>query len=172
MPSGPAEAHDLGRSVHGVTVIREETRPMIRSFARLALPIAAGAFVACAIVQVFLAGLGVFDDPGSFITHREFGYMFGWLTLVILVLSLVGRAPRRIIGLSVLLLVLFTFQSIFVALRADMPAFAALHPLNGFAILGAGIVLTREAWTVRRVPAADAAASGASTVAAGDLADA
>jgi len=145
---------------------------MIRSFARLALPIAAGAFVACAIIQVFLAGLGVFDDPNSFITHREFGYMFGWLTLVILVLALVGRAPRRIIGLSVLLLVLFAFQSIFVALRADMPAVAALHPLNGFAILGVAILLTRAAWATRSVPAADPAASGASTVATGDLADA
>ena len=56
---------------------------MIRSFSRRALPIAAGAFVACAVVQVFLAGLGVFDDPRSFITHREFGYVFGWLTLII-----------------------------------------------------------------------------------------
>ncbi len=36
---------------------------MIRSISRQLLPIAAGAFVACAIVQVFLAGLGVFDNP-------------------------------------------------------------------------------------------------------------
>jgi hypothetical protein len=122
---------------------------MIRSITRLALPIAAGAFVACAILQVFLAGLGVFDDPSAFITHREFGYTFGWLTLAILVLALIGRAPRRMIGLSVLLLVLFTFQSVFVALRADLPVIAALHPLNGFAILGVGVVISREAWAVR-----------------------
>jgi len=141
---------------------------MIRSFARLALPVASGLFVLCAVVQVFLAGLGVFDDPRSFITHREFGYVFGWLTLVILVLALVGRAPRRIVGLSVLLLVLFTFQSIFVALRADMPGIAALHPLNGFAILAVGVVMTREAWAVRRVAAADPAESRAASVAARD----
>ena len=141
---------------------------MIRSFARLALPVASGLFVLCAVVQVFLAGLGVFDDPRSFITHREFGYVFGWLTLVILVLALVGRAPRRIVGLSVLLLVLFTFQSILVALRADMPGIAALHPLNGFAILAVGVVMTREAWAVRRVAAADPAESRAASVAARD----
>jgi hypothetical protein len=119
------------------------------TFARRALPFAAGAFVACAVIQIFLAGLGVFDDPGAFITHREFGYTFGWLTLVILVLAIVGRTGRRLVGLSALLLVLFSLQSVFVALRADLPAVAALHPLNGFAILLVAIVLTRQSWAVR-----------------------
>ena len=131
---------------------------MIRSISRLILPIAAGAFVACAFVQVFLAGLGVFDDPKSFITHREFGYMFGWLTLAILVLALIGRAPRRITGLSVLLLVLFTLQSVFVALRTDFPAVAALHPVNGFLITFLAIVLARDAWLERRASTEGAAA--------------
>ena len=130
---------------------------MIRTITRRALPIVAALFVACALVQVFLAGLGVFDDPKSFITHREFGYTFGWLTLAILVLALVGRAPRRIVGLSVLLLVLFTMQSVFVAIRADYPAIAALHPVNGFLILGVAVVITRESWLARRAPAPDVA---------------
>jgi len=125
-------------------------RAMLRSVSRQVLPVVAAAFVACAVVQVFLAGLGVFDDPRSFVTHREFGYLFGWLTLVILVLALVGRSPRPVKGLCVLLLVLFAFQSVFVALRADLPAIAALHPLNGFAILGVGVMITRAAWAVRR----------------------
>jgi len=137
---------------------------MIRSVARQALPFAAAAFVACAVLQIFLAGLGVFDDPKSFITHREFGYTFGWLTLLILVLALLGRAPRRLTGLSVLLLVLFALQSVFVALRTDYPSVAALHPLNGFAILGVSIVLTRQAWAVRRVLAPET--TTVSTVAA------
>jgi len=141
---------------------------MLWSFARLALPVAAGAFVACAVVQVFLAGLGVFDDPKAFISHREFGYMFGWLTLLILVLALAGRASRRITGLGVLLLVLFAFQSVFVALRADLPAIAALHPLNGFAILGVGVVITRESWAVRRAATLGRAATDATHRAIGD----
>jgi uncharacterized protein DUF6220 len=126
-------------------------RAAMATFARRALPFIAGAFVACTVIQVFLAGLGVFDDPGSFITHREFGYTFGWLTLVILVLAIVGRTGRRIIGLSVLLLVLFTLQSVFIALRTDMPAVAALHPLNGFLIMLTSIVLTRVSWQARHV---------------------
>ncbi len=126
---------------------------MIRSLVRRALPIAAAAFVACAVVQVFLAGLGVFDDPKAFVSHREFGYLFGWLTLVVLVFALLGRSPRRIVGLCVLLLVLFAFQSVFIALRVDYPAVAALHPVNGFAIILVGIAITRSAWATRAVAA-------------------
>jgi hypothetical protein len=129
---------------------------MVRSFTRTAYPVVAGLFVACAVIQVFLAGLGVFDDPDAFITHRNFGYLFGWLTLVLLVIALVGRMPRRYVGLAVLILVLFSLQSVFVALREDMPAVAALHPLNGFFILG---VATYAAWTSWKARAADVPAS-------------
>jgi hypothetical protein len=121
--------------------------------ARRTHPIVTAIFAACAAIQVFLAGLGVFDDPRSFVTHREFGYLFGWLTLVVLVLALVGRLPRRLTGMSALLLVLFALQSVFVALRVDLPGVAALHPLNGFAILGLAVVTARASWRVRRLPA-------------------
>ena len=131
---------------------------MITSGARRAHPSVTAAFAACAAVQVFLAGLGVFDDPRAFITHREFGYLFGWLTLAVLVLALVGRLPRRIAGMSATLLVLFALQSVFVALRADLPAVAALHPLNGFAILGLGVLTAKASWAVGRGPAETATA--------------
>lgn len=126
---------------------------MARSIARAILPYLVGLFLACGVIQVFLAGLGVFDTPGAFITHREFGYTFGWLTLLILVAALVGRLPRRIVGGAVLLLVLFALQSVFVALRGTLPAVAALHPLNGFAILAISGVLVRATWALRREPA-------------------
>jgi hypothetical protein len=147
---------------------------MIRSLSRQALPFVAAAFVACAVVQVFLAGLGVFDDPRAFITHRGFGSLFGWLTLVILVLALLGRTPRRITGLCALLLLLFTVQSVLPELRADLPKIAALHPVNGFAILFVGITITRSAWAVRReaaleVAAAETVATAASLTASRDL---
>ncbi|HYH91588.1 MAG TPA: DUF6220 domain-containing protein [Candidatus Saccharimonadales bacterium] len=125
---------------------------MIRSFARQAHPVVGAIFIACVVVQVFLAGLGVFDDPRTFLTHRDFGYTFGMLTLVLLVLALVGREPRRVTGLSALLLVLFAFQSVFIALRADQPVLAALHPVNGFLILLVAVAVTRVSWAVRRVP--------------------
>lgn len=150
---------------------------MLRTFAQRALPAVAAVFTACSVVQVFLAGLGVFEGPAAFITHREFGWTYGWLTLAILVLALAGRAPRRITAAAVLLLVLFAMQSVLVALRTEMPALAALHPLNGFAILGIGGLVARASWLARRAyPAsegADPAPGGAGRARAGaDLAPA
>jgi mercuric ion transport protein len=125
---------------------------MIRASARLALPIVGAAFVACLAIQVFLAGLGVFDDPRSFITHREFGYGIGLLTLAMLVLALVGRSSRLVATGSALMLVQFAMQSVFIALRDTAPAVAALHPVNGFLILLVAVLVTRVAWLERRVP--------------------
>jgi hypothetical protein len=75
--------------------------------------------------------------------------MFGWLTLVMLVLAIVGRVPRRLLGLVGLTLVLFALQSVFVVLRADYPVVAALHPVNGFVLLLVAIVIARSAWAIR-----------------------
>jgi hypothetical protein len=67
--------------------------------------------------------------------------------VILLILSLVGRMPGRAIGAAVLLMVLFTLQSVFVALRDSAPAIAALHPLNGVAIF------TLALWTARAASA-------------------
>jgi mercuric ion transport protein len=121
----------------------------MRAFARQAHPIVGAVFAACVVIQIFLAGLGVFADPRSFITHRDFGYLFGLLTLALLVLALIGREPRRVTGLSALLLLLFALQSVFIALRTSAPEVAALHPVNGFLILLVAITVTRASWVVR-----------------------
>lgn len=103
-------------------------------------------FAACCVVQVFLAGLGVFVSPERFALHRDFGYTFSLLLLVVLVAAIVGRLRRRQIGYAVGLMVLFTLQSVFVALRASAPEIAALHPLNGFLIIAVAYVSGRDAW--------------------------
>jgi mercuric ion transport protein len=111
---------------------------------RLAFIGVAWLFLACVVVQVFLAGLGVFAGAQNFTLHREFGYLFGWLTLVLLLLALVGRLGRRWVGLSALMLVLFAFQSVFVALREVMPEGAALHPVNALAIFAVALHVARR----------------------------
>lgn len=49
--------------------------------ARTAFAVVAWLFVACVAVQVYLAGMGVFVGPQNFLTHRDFGYLSGMLTL-------------------------------------------------------------------------------------------
>ena len=133
-----------------------------RSRARTALAVVAWLFAVCIVVQVFLAGLGVFDSPTAFATHRDFGYTFGLLTLVMVVIAAVGRLPRRLIGLSALTLLQYALQSVFIAFRQDMPVVAALHPVNGMLLLVVAIWLGREAWTGRDRPATSEAPMAAS----------
>lgn len=123
---------------------------MTRSIARSIYLGATWLLVVGDVVQIFLAGLGVFDDPSAFVTHREFGFMLELLPIVMLVSALVGRMSRGYIGGAVLLFVQFMLQSVFVALRTDFPAIAAVHPLNGFTILLVGLILGRAAWRDRR----------------------
>jgi hypothetical protein len=106
--------------------------------------------VAGLFVQVFLAGLGVFDSTTGFETHRDLGFALGILPIVMLVAGLAGGLGRRLVGIAALILGLFLLQSVLVGVRTQAPAVAALHPVNGFLILLLSIVVARGALAQRR----------------------
>jgi uncharacterized protein DUF6220 len=139
-----------------------------RSGAYTALAVVAWLFAACIVVQVFLAGMGVFDGPERFETHRDFGYLFGWLTLVMLIIAAVGRLGRVLIGLSALTLLQFFLQSVFILFREDLPAVAALHPVNGMLLLVVSLVIGRMAWAGRRAGVGVDAATSTATASAAE----
>ena len=128
----------------------------MRSMARSAHLVVAWLLVGGLIVQIFLAGLGVFRDPASFDTHRNFGYTLELLPLVLLVLGLIAGLGRRAAGLAAAMFGLLLLQSAFVGLRADAPEVAALHPVNGFVITILALVLARDAWFGRWASREDA----------------
>ena len=141
-----------------------------RNGAYTALAVVASIFAVCLVVQVFLAGLGVFDSPSAFMTHATFGYIIEWLTLVMLLIAAFGRLGRRLIGLTALTLVQLVLQSVFVAVRDTYPMVAALHPVNGFAVLLVTILIARLAWQGRRAAiATPEAAAVPSASAAGEV---
>ena len=112
--------------------------------------ITASLLVAGLVLQVFLAGLGVFDDPTFFLTHRDTGYTLELWAFVVLIVAALARAGRGQVGMAAAILGLFFVQSILVAMRESAPAVAALHPVNGFLILLLSIVLARRAWAFAR----------------------
>jgi hypothetical protein len=137
--------------------------------ARLAYRWLAWLFVACVIVQFFLAGLGVFAGTSNFELHRNWGYTFGYLLLIMVATAVVGRMPRAAWAAPIGVIVLFALQSVFVALRTDAPVIAALHPVNAVAIFAVSWWIARSSadWQRERAPertsaASDAAASEAS----------
>jgi len=137
-----------------------------RTGAYTALFVVAAIFIAGLVVQVFLAGLGVFDSPSAFLTHTTWGYLIEWLTLVMLLIAAFGRLGRLLIGLTALTLLQMVLQSVFVAVRDDFPMVAALHPVNGFGVLLVTILIARLAWLGRQAAISAAAANGGTVPAA------
>lgn len=125
----------------------------MRSIARTLHTVVAWVFVAALVIQVWLAGRGVFESPTMFDTHRNLGYTLSLFTIVLLVLGLLGGMGRRPAILAVVIFGLFILQSVFVLMRESTPAVAALHPVNGFLILFLAIVLARDSWLMRTASA-------------------
>jgi hypothetical protein len=118
----------------------------MQTLGRNILAFAAWLFVAATLLQVFLAGLGVFRAPTDFEFHRNFGYGLELAVLILFILAIAVRASRLQVGLAALIFVLFLLQSVFVSLRTTTPEVAALHPVNGFLIVLTSIVFARQAW--------------------------
>ena len=112
-------------------------------WSRFLFNVVAWIFVGCVAIQVYLAGLGVFGT-GGFGPHQAFA-AFGLLTIVMLILAIVGRAPRWVIGAPVLIFGLFVVQA-FLAYARSTPNLAAFHTVNGFLI---GLISLVVAWRTR-----------------------
>lgn len=91
-------------------------------------------FSAGVVIQIFLAGLALFDSAARWDDHSTFGMTIGILALPLLVLVPLARAGRQIIGMTVAMVILYILQ---VNLpNIDVAYIAALHPLVAFALLG------------------------------------
>lgn len=102
------------------------------------------------LVQVFLAGMGVFAGAASFATHRDFGYVLELFPFVLIVTAVLGGYGRRHAIAAAVMFGQFILQSILILQRDAVPAIAALHPVNGFLVLLIATWLARDAWRVRQ----------------------
>ena len=125
----------------------------MRSIVRKIHVVIAWLVVVALVVQVWLAGQGVFDQSAGFAPHRNLGYAIGLIPIVLLVLGLLGGMGRRVAILAVAIFLLVILQSILVFQQTSNPSIAALHPVNGFLILLLAIVLALDSWRMRSVPA-------------------
>jgi hypothetical protein len=98
------------------------------------------AFLLMGVVQIFLAGLGVF---------RLQGQGLAGIALVILILAVIARpGARAIIGSAVLVLLTSLMQSLLAGLADNHAIYGGLHALDGLLILGiAGYLYV---WSRRR----------------------
>jgi uncharacterized membrane protein len=114
----------------------------------LALLIAAGV-----VVQVFLAGLGIFGAE-PFSAHETFGWILHTAAIVLFLLGLLGPRTGRAIGLSFGLLALMTVQIMLVGARDDTPGLAALHPVLALFVMGLAFHIGAPLFSRRRAVSA------------------
>jgi thiosulfate reductase cytochrome b subunit len=91
-------------------------------------------------VQFYLAGALLFG-VASIMPHRAGGFLLLLLSLLSLVFALVagrGRGERALAGV---LLGLMALQPVLVALKLTAPTLAALHAVNGLAILAVALLI-------------------------------
>lgn len=99
--------------------------------------------------QIFLAGMGVFAGAESFATHRDFGFLLEGVPFFMAIAAWIGKLGRTHVVVALVIFVLFLVQSFLILAREDMPAVAALHPVNGFVITLLAVWVARDAWARR-----------------------
>jgi hypothetical protein len=115
-----------------------------RGLARFAFAAVAVLYVGCLLVQVFLVGLDIFADSDASI-HRDFAYVYGWLTPVLILLAGFAHASKPTRRLTIVLVILFAIQIVLPSLRDGLPILAALHPVNALAIFAVAMAVARQA---------------------------
>jgi Family of unknown function (DUF6220) len=110
----------------------------------------AGLFVVAVLVQVFLAGVGVFGDharkvanASSFDPHRALGTVLGFVALLLFLMALVARPSRAAVGGAFLLAVFTLAAQPVLANGGDSNKWVGgLHAFDGMLILFMSIWLT------------------------------
>lgn len=133
---------DPGNSAVAGAPERADREPPRVRVARVAYTVLAWIFAICVALQVFLAGLAIFDGPAWWSEHRSFVHLFEFVPLLMLVAALLGNMSTRAKWLSLLAFGLVALQYGFVILGSvSGAALAALHPVNALLIFGLAIRL-------------------------------
>ncbi len=120
--------------------------------ARYALAGVACLFAAALFAQVFTAGMAVFANPAWWALHRAVLHTFEWLSPLAVLLALLARAPRAVVGLACVTVALLAVQYATAHLRLAPSAreWAALHPVSAVLLVWSAIELARRAVTLVR----------------------
>jgi FtsH-binding integral membrane protein len=108
------------------------------------------------VLEFYLAGAAVFGAT-TFQPHRALGVILAAAILLLLVLALVARPGRHVVGLTTLLVVLTIVQvvlpSLATRLHPSLPGVAALHVVNAAVLLAVTGAIVRAPG--RKAPAGD-----------------
>lgn len=115
-----------------------------RHWARMTLTMLSVIFMAGLAGEFFLAGAGAFG-ASSFGAHAGLGALLLVVSLVLAAVAVAGRQPRRVTGLTGLLLGAMIVQVALAGFRGANALVAALHPVNALVVYSLAVVLARRA---------------------------
>jgi hypothetical protein len=118
-------------------------------FARGAFVFFAAVFLLCIGIQVFMAGLAIFENPVYWAWHRSFVHFFELLPLILLGLAFAGRLPAGLRWQSAGLFALIFAQYFTANVRAVLPWAAATHPVIALGIFWVAARTLMDAWRHR-----------------------
>jgi Family of unknown function (DUF6220) len=94
-------------------------------------------------IQFYLAGAALFGAT-TFQPHRALGDGLAAAILLLLVVALIARPGRRVVGLAVALTALTIVQVLLPSLRTGLPWVAALHVVNAVALASVTVSIARQ----------------------------
>ena len=112
--------------------------------ARRAFVIVAWTLVGCLVIQFFLVGLDVFEAIGESELHRDFAYLYGWLTPILVLLATVAGLSRRVLLMTVALLALYAIQTYLPTISDALPRIASLHAINALLVFWLAVQVARS----------------------------
>ncbi|WP_127592931.1 DUF6220 domain-containing protein [Paenibacillus lautus] len=110
-------------------------------YCRLAYSILALVLLICIVVQVYLAGMALFGNSEVWKWHRSFVPMFGYISVILFILGIIGKLNRKMIWGSLGLFVLISFQYI-----TALHIAGALHPVLALALFWGALALVRGSY--------------------------
>jgi hypothetical protein len=131
--------------------VQETRRPLPAGAgnARTGFALGASLLVACVVLQVFFAGLGLMVDGDHMGLHRALGGVIGIFPMVMLPLGLLGRLPGRLLAATALLYLLYMLQYVFVSIP-EATLLRAFHPVNALLFFWVSVRLMQAAWRLRQ----------------------
>jgi hypothetical protein len=110
---------------------------------RILFAAAAALYFVGVVIQVFLAGAGLFKLT-DWTAHTLLGWGLGSAPLLLLVLSLLARLGRGTVVLTAVLTLAAMLQPELAAARHEAPVIAALHPLNALLVFWLSWLVARR----------------------------
>lgn len=86
--------------------------------------------VAALLATIFMAGMSLFVSNSLWETHMTFGWTSELPVLLMIVLAVILRIPRKLTPWLVAVVVLHFVQTTLPTLKDSLPVVAAFHPLN------------------------------------------